>query len=109
LENLGICQSVMEASDDQASARKTNRRLNTAPRSAIEDAKDFGLAFAQAVTSESSDPTHWIARKGNHSLFRILKDLIPEVSPKCSVKCRRLLYLIGARPIIRVNIGLNNE
>ena len=43
------------------------------------DAKKFGLSFACAVTVESADASDWVARKGDTSLFQVLKDLMPEV------------------------------
>ena len=43
------------------------------------DAKKLGLSFAHAVTVESSDPWHWVARQGELSLFQALQTLLPEV------------------------------
>ena len=43
------------------------------------DAKKFGLFFACAVIVESADASDLVARKGDTSLFQVLKDLIPEV------------------------------
>ena len=43
------------------------------------DAKKLGLSFAHAITVESSDPWHWVARQGELSLFQALQTLLPEV------------------------------
>ena len=50
------------------------------------DAKKLGLSFALAVSVESSDPWHWVARQGDMSLFQVLKTLLPEVQFRINKK-----------------------
>jgi hypothetical protein len=42
-------------------------------------AKDFSIAFATAVTESSDNPTQWIAKNGDDSIFALLQRIFPEV------------------------------
>ena len=44
---------------------------------------EFAAAFANAVTVKSSHKYDWVARRGKHSIYDILKELVPEVSVEC--------------------------
>ena len=46
----------------------------------VSDPKQFALSFASAVTVFTSDPSYYIARKGDTSLFHALQTMFPEVS-----------------------------
>ena len=49
------------------------------PRPLIGDLKPFALALASAVTVPSADRSDWVARKGPHSIFQVLAQMLPEV------------------------------
>ena len=51
------------------------RRQNT---TLLLDAKEFSVAFATAVTEASENPDHWIAKKGENSIFSVLNDIFPQ-------------------------------
>ena len=55
-------------------AKKRGRR----PILAV-DTKQLAVAFASAITVPSSDPAHFVARKGSNSPFHALQTMLPEV------------------------------
>ena len=53
------------------------------------DAKKLALSFARAVTVESSNATYWVAGNGDHSIFKALQGLMPEVEFQITCKTKR--------------------
>jgi hypothetical protein len=45
----------------------------------IENPRQLAAYFASCVTTESDSDTHWVAKNGENSLFKILQRMIPEV------------------------------
>jgi hypothetical protein len=45
----------------------------------IENPRQLAAYFASCVTTESNSDTHWVAKNGENSLFKILQRMIPEV------------------------------
>ena len=60
----------MEASSIRSRKRKTVL---------FETPRQLAAVFACSVTTKSADNTHWVAKNGDNSLFKILQRMIPEV------------------------------
>ena len=45
----------------------------------VENPKQLAAQFACAVTEASPNPTDWVARNGDQTIFRVLQKMLPEV------------------------------
>ena len=45
----------------------------------VQDAKEFSVAFACSVTRETGRDEDCIAKKGDQSLFALMKQVLPQV------------------------------
>ena len=48
--------------------------------------RDFALTFSNCVTAASTSPFDWVARKGQHSIFEVLRNLAPKVRKMKKIK-----------------------
>ena len=46
----------------------------------IQNAEEFSVAFATAVTEASDNPEDWIAKKGKDCIFAVLNEIFPQAS-----------------------------
>ena len=65
---------MQQESAERKGKRRSSRKI------AIQNPRDFSVAFANLATTVSEKADDWVARNGNQSIFSVLLIIMPEVS-----------------------------
>jgi hypothetical protein len=61
---------------ETATSKKRSRKRKSV---LIDNPRQLAAHFASCVTTESKNSTHWVAKNGDNSLFKILVRMLPDV------------------------------
>ena len=58
----------------------------------IDNPRQLAAFYAKSVTAEATSSSHWVAKNGDSSLFKILQRMLPEVRDLDSLRVEICLW-----------------